>query len=63
MCYSPFGNGVQSMTEAVFSTLGPSQSSHLKKLGLWPKAEAEAKGTKYPSAALIVKLSASNRTP
>ena len=28
----------QSMTEAVFLTLGQSQSSHLKKLGLRPNA-------------------------
>ena len=29
---------VQSMTEAIFLTLGQSQSSHFQKLGLRPKA-------------------------
>ena len=31
--------GQQSMTEAVFSTLGQSRSSHFKKLGLQPKVQ------------------------
>ena len=42
------------MTEAVFLTLGRSRSSLLKKIGLRPKAKAEAEGTKFPPAALIV---------
>ena len=37
----------QSMTEAVFLTLGQSRSSHFKKLGLRLKAKAEAEGTKF----------------
>ena len=55
----------QSMTEAIFLTLGRSRSSRFKKLGLRPNAEAEgmnyvnfALGT--PSEAIIVKWSASN---
>ena len=36
-CASSVGWG-QSMTEAVFLTLGRSRSSHFRKLGLWPKA-------------------------
>jgi hypothetical protein len=35
------------MTEAVFLTLGRSRSSLFKKLGIQPKAYAEAEGTKF----------------
>ena len=37
----------QSMTEAVFLTLGRSRNSYFKKLGLRPRAEAEAEGMKF----------------
>jgi hypothetical protein len=46
---------LESMTKAVFLTLGRSRSSHFKKLDLRPKAQGEAEDTKSPSATLIMK--------
>ena len=40
------GYANQSMTEAVFLTLGQSQNSHFEKLGLRLKAYAEVEGTR-----------------